>query len=143
MTGFQTNPQLGKTATGDFSEPIMIEDIVKASGVKHVTVVDPYDLEATEDAFKKMLEVEGVAMVIARRLCAMVAVRNMRPNRPPVYYIEQESCIGCKLCLNNYGCPALMWNENDRRTSIDTTLCMGCGSCAQICPVTAIHGRGN
>jgi len=141
MTGFQTNPQLGRTATGDEVEPIMIEDIAKASGVKHVEVVDPYDLEATEDAFKRMLEFEGVAMVIARRECAMVAVRNMRPERPPVYIVDQEACIGCKMCLNTYGCPALMWNDDEGKASIDTTLCMGCTSCAQVCPVGAIHRR--
>ena len=143
MTGFQTNPQLGRTATGDKVEPIMIEDIARASGVKHVEVVDPYDLDAAEEAFKRMLEFEVVAMVIARRECAMVAVRNMRPERPPVYIIDQEACIGCKQCLNTYGCPALMWNEEMRTASIDTTLCMGCTSCAQVCPVDAIHRRGN
>ena len=141
MTGFQTNPQMGRTATGDPSEPIMIEDIAKASGVKHIEVVDPYDLEATEEAFKRMLQAEGVAMVIARRVCAAVAIRNIRPNRPPVYYVDHEACIGCKQCLSTYGCPALMWNEDERKASIDDTLCMGCESCSQVCPVSAIHRR--
>jgi indolepyruvate ferredoxin oxidoreductase alpha subunit len=139
MTGFQTNPQMGRTATGDKVEPIMIEDIARASGVKHVEVVDPYDLEKTEEAFKRMLEAEGVAMVIARRVCAMVAVRAMRPNRPNTYYVDHTICTGCKQCLSGYGCPALMWNEDERKASIDTTLCMGCDSCAQVCPVNAIH----
>ena len=141
MTGFQTNPQMGVTATGDKVDPIMIEDIAKASGVKHVEVVDPYDLDAAEAAFKRMLEAEGVAMVISRRECAMVAVRKMRPERPPVYVVDPEKCIGCKQCLNNYGCPALMWNEDTSKASIDTTLCMGCDSCAQVCPVGAIGRR--
>jgi len=88
-----------------------------------------------------MLEAEGVAMVISRRECAMVAVRNMRPERPPVNVVDQDKCIGCKQCLNKYGCPALMWNEDERKASIDTTLCMGCDSCAQVCPVGAISRR--
>ena len=141
MTGFQTNPQMGRTATGDKVEPIMIEDIARASGVKHVEVVDPYDLDAAEEAFKRMLEAEGVAMVISRRVCAMVAVREMRPNRPPVYVVDQDACIGCKLCLSEYGCPALMWNDDEGKASIDTTLCMGCDCCAQVCPVGAIGRR--
>jgi indolepyruvate ferredoxin oxidoreductase alpha subunit len=141
MTGFQTNPQMGITATGDQVEPIMIEDIAKASGVKHVEVVDPYDLETTEKAFIRMLEADGVAMVISRRVCAMVAIREMRPNRPPVFEVNQDSCVGCKLCLNEYGCPALMWKEDDNKASIDTTLCMGCESCAQVCPTNAINRR--
>ncbi len=138
MTGFQTNPQMGRTATGEKVDPIMIEDIARASGVKHVEVVDPYDLEATEEAFKRMLLAEGVAMVIARRICAAVAIREMRPNKPPIYAVDQDKCIGCKMCLNTYGCPALIWNEQTGKASIDTTLCMGCTSCVQVCPVGAI-----
>lgn len=141
MTGFQTNPQMGRTAMGVQVDPIMIEDISRASGVKHVEVVDPYDLEATEEAFKRMLKAEGVAMVIARRACAIVAVREMRPNRPPVYYVDQDACTGCNLCLSAYGCPALMWDEDERKASIDTILCMGCDSCAQVCPANAILRR--
>jgi indolepyruvate ferredoxin oxidoreductase alpha subunit len=138
MTGFQTNPQMGRTATGEKVDPIMIEDIARASGVKHVEVVDPYDLEATEEAFKRMLLAEGVAMVIARRVCAAVAIREMRPNKPTVYAVDQDKCIGCKICLNTYGCPALVWNEQTGKASIDATLCMGCTSCVQVCPVGAI-----
>ncbi|MBD3205284.1 indolepyruvate ferredoxin oxidoreductase subunit alpha [Candidatus Bathyarchaeota archaeon] len=141
MTGFQTNPQMGVTATGEKVEPIMIEDVARASGVKHVEVVDPYDLDAAEEAFKRMLNADGVAMVIARRVCAAVAIREMRPNKPPVYQVNQEICIGCKQCLNTYGCPALIWDDDMRKASIDSTLCMGCTSCVQICPVGAIKRR--
>ena len=139
MTGFQTNPQMGITATGDKVEPIMIEDIARASGVKFVKVVDAYDMKAAEEAFKEMLEFDGVAMVISRRACAMVAVREMRPEKPVTYVVDQDKCIGCKQCLNGYGCPALMWNEESGKASIDNTLCMGCDSCAQVCTVQAIH----
>ncbi len=139
MTGFQTNPQMGITATGDRVEPIMIEDIARASGVKFVKVVDAYDMDAAEEAFKEMLEFDGVAMVISRRKCALVAVREMRPDRPPTYTVDHDVCTGCKLCLSGYGCPALMWDEETQKASIDTTLCMGCDSCAQVCPVKAIH----
>jgi indolepyruvate ferredoxin oxidoreductase alpha subunit len=141
MTGFQTNPQMGVTATGEKVEPIMIEEIARASGVKHVEVVDPYDLDATEEAFMRMLEADGVAMVIARRVCAAVAIREMRPNKPPVYQVNHDVCIGCKQCLSTYGCPALIWDEETRKASIDTTLCMGCTSCVQVCPVGAITRR--
>jgi len=140
LTGFQTNPQLGVTATGDRVKPIMIEDVAKASGVEHVEVVDPYDLEAAEEAFARMLEAEGVALVVSRRECAMVAVRRMRPHRPPTLSVDPEKCIGCRVCLTEFGCPALNWVEEEGKVRVDETLCMGCGCCAKVCPVGAIGG---
>jgi indolepyruvate ferredoxin oxidoreductase alpha subunit len=142
MTGFQTTPQAGRTATGEPTKRVMIEDIARACGVEHVEVVDPYDLDAAEAAFRRMLEAEGVAMVIARRACAMVAVRSMRPNRPVPYVIDPETCTGCKHCLSTFGCSALVWDEDDGKAWIDSTLCMGCGSCGQVCPVDAMTRRG-
>ncbi|EMR73260.1 indolepyruvate ferredoxin oxidoreductase, alpha subunit [Thaumarchaeota archaeon SCGC AB-539-E09] len=138
MTGFQPTPQSGKTAMGGPAKKISIEDIATAAGVDFLEVVDPFDLDATEKAFKRMLEAEGVSMVIVRRLCAMEALRNMRPNKPVPYVVDEDACVGCKLCLNQLGCPSLIWSETDRKASIDATLCTGCGVCAQVCPQGAI-----
>ena len=70
MTGFQPHPESGITAAGRPTKRIMIEDLARACGVDHVEVVDPYDLMAAKDAFARLLQVEGVAMVLARRICA-------------------------------------------------------------------------
>jgi len=138
MTGFQPNPQTGITAMGVPSKKIMIEDVAKALGVEHVEVVDASDLEASEAAFTRMLEADSVAMVISRRLCATEELRQMRPNKPVPYTIQTDSCIGCRICLTQFGCPALMWNEEMGVAEIDSTLCTGCGVCSQVCPQVAI-----
>jgi len=138
MTGFQPHPESGITATGRPAKRIMIEDLARACGVDHVEVVDPYDLEAAKDAFTTMLQAEGVAMVIARRVCATQAIRAMRPKRPVPYHVDPGMCIGCRLCLSEFGCPALLWIDEEGRARIDATLCMGCGVCSQVCPQGAI-----
>jgi len=138
MTGFQPNPQSGMTATAKPAKHIMIEDLARACGVEHVEVVDPYDLEAARDAFVRMLKADGVAMVIARRACATQAIRAMRPNRPVPYQVDPDLCVGCRLCLTQFGCPALGWIDETRKARIDETICMGCGVCGQVCPQGAI-----
>ena len=138
MTGFQPQPESGKTATGKQTKRIMIEDIARGCGVEYVEVVDAYKLEEVEKALEKMLMSEGVAMVIARRICATEAIRLMRPSRPTPYEVRPQQCIGCLLCRNSFGCPALGWNEEAASAQIDETICMGCGVCSQVCPQGAI-----
>jgi indolepyruvate ferredoxin oxidoreductase alpha subunit len=100
--------------------------------------VDPYDLEGAQGAFERMLEAEGVAMVIARRACSMEAVRAMRPEKPVPYVVDDELCTGCRICLSQLGCPALAWSEKSGKPWVDSAICTGCSVCAQVCPFEAI-----
>jgi indolepyruvate ferredoxin oxidoreductase alpha subunit len=138
MTGFQPTPQSGKTATGKPAKKVMIEDIARTLGVDFLEVVDPYDLEGAQGAFERMLEAEGVAMVIARRACSMEAVRAMRPEKPVPYVVDDELCTGCRICLSQLGCPALAWSEASGKPWVDSAICTGCSVCAQVCPFDAI-----
>ena len=142
MTGFQPTPQSGKTATGKPAKRIMIEDIARTLGVDFVEVVDPYDLEAAQGAFERMLEAEGVAMVIARRACSTEAVREMRPGKPVPYVVDEELCNGCRICLSQFGCPSLAWSDESGKAWVDSATCTGCSVCAQVCPFDAIHLEG-
>ena len=47
-------------------------------------------------------------------------------------------CIGCKKCIKELGCPAIVLNNGN--VCIDSSMCTGCGLCSQVCPVTAITG---
>ncbi|MBS7653079.1 indolepyruvate ferredoxin oxidoreductase subunit alpha [Candidatus Bathyarchaeota archaeon] len=142
MTGFQPHAGSGKTATGKPTRRVLIEDIARACGVDQVEVVDPYNLREAEEAFIRMLESKGVSVVIARRICATEAVRMLRPRRPTPYRVDEDVCIGCRLCLNTFGCPALEWDGEKGLASVNETLCMGCGVCSQICPQGAIGRAG-
>lgn len=49
MTGHQPHVGVGLTATGRPTRKIRIEDIVRACGVEHVRVIDPYDVKGSID----------------------------------------------------------------------------------------------
>ena len=51
---------------------------------------------------------------------------------------RRDKCIGCKKCIKELGCPAIVINNGN--VCIDSSMCTGCRLCSQICPVTAITG---
>ncbi len=138
MTGDQPNPSTGQTPHG-MGKRIAIEDVAKAMGADFVEVVDPYDIKATYETVKKALEVEGVSVIVSRQVCALYKIGQMkrRGEKWPVYYVDEDKCTGCKICINAYGCPAIYWDEEKKQARIEPSMCWGCGGCAQICPFGA------
>ncbi|USS40078.1 indolepyruvate ferredoxin oxidoreductase subunit alpha [Thermococcus aggregans] len=126
MTGFQPNP----------GQYISISEIAKTMGVRFVMETDPYDIKQTEKVFEDALKSEGPAVVVAKHLCALYEARRGKSKAVP-YTVDTTKCIGCKLCTNEFGCPAISLNSEGKAT-IDPVVCTGCGVCAQICPVGAI-----
>lgn len=130
MTGHQPHPGTGKTMMGEVAEKVSIEKILTAIGVKQVTVADPLNLEEAVAAVKAAAEVEGVSAVIFRSPCIAL----QKPSR--MLKVDGERCIGCKRCIRELGCPALVVTP-EGKAAVEPSLCYGCGLCAQICPVKA------
>ncbi|HMK48313.1 MAG TPA: indolepyruvate ferredoxin oxidoreductase subunit alpha [Methanocella sp.] len=137
MTGHQPHPGIGRTITGEPSEEISLEAIVKACGVKYLQTVDPYDLETTKSAFRKAYETDGVKVVIARQPCVITA-KKMGIKRKR-YEVIPELCEGCRRCVK-YGCPAMGYCEGK---AFSNEMCVGCGVCAKLCQFGAIKVRGD
>ncbi|KAA0007217.1 MAG: indolepyruvate ferredoxin oxidoreductase subunit alpha, partial [Thermoplasmata archaeon] len=64
MTGHQPHPGSNVDGMGNEATPIDIASLVKGMGVKHVEVVNPYNLKATKEAFKRALEYDGLSVVV-------------------------------------------------------------------------------
>jgi indolepyruvate ferredoxin oxidoreductase alpha subunit len=143
MTGHQQHPGTGSTLMGQATRAVEFEDLARAMGIERVHTVDPYDLQAFEDALRDSLEGEGPAVVISRRECALLPSAR---RQWIALAVDDERCNGCGLCFQ-VGCPAIVRSDElDERThrakaSIDPLLCTGCGICAQVCARRAIPRR--
>jgi indolepyruvate ferredoxin oxidoreductase alpha subunit len=142
MTGHQPHPGVGRTGMGEKTKAIRIENIVKACGIKHVKVVDAWNVKKMIKTIKKFLKNDEVSVIVAKRECQLLAVRNKKRAGKKIarFEINQKKCKRCGLCLYYFACPA-MYTE-DGKFYIDKNLCTGCGVCAQICINNAIRPIG-
>ncbi len=135
MTGHQPNPGVGFTVTGESTVEVSLAELCKVMGARFVSVVDPYRLEETQEAFKAAKEFKGTAVVIAKQPC-VISGKRAGIKRVP-YIIDPEKCEGCKQCVK-FGCPVIEFDEINK-CAVITALCSGCGVCSQICKFDAIQ----
>lgn len=73
MTGHQPHPGVGKKPEENGVEPIKIEEIVKACGVKNIKVIDQVSQqEEFQKTLKEFLEKDEVSVIIARHICNLL-----------------------------------------------------------------------
>ena len=132
MTGHQDNPTTGKTLKGEPTVSVDLEALGHAVGIRRVTVVDPFDLEAFEKVVKEELAAEEPSLIIAQRPCALLKGVKF----PGPVQIDTDKCKKCKACMK-LGCSAISFK--DGQLKIDQTLCNGCGLCQRLCKFDAIQ----
>ncbi len=132
MTGHQQNPTTGYNIKGDPAGKIDLEALCRAMGFSRVVVVDPYDLAECDRVVKEELAAAEPSVIISRRPCALLKY----VKRNPPLKVEKDKCVGCKSCMR-LGCPAI--SIRDGKAVIDTTLCVGCGVCQQMCKFDALQ----
>ncbi len=132
MTGHQQNPTTGYNIKGDPATKVDLEALCKALGINRVRVVDPYDLKACQVAVKEELAANEPSVIISRRPC--VLLKSVKHEAP--LCVDKDKCKSCKKCMT-LGCPAI--SLKDGKAKIDTTLCVGCGVCKQLCAFDAIN----
>jgi indolepyruvate ferredoxin oxidoreductase alpha subunit len=111
------------------------EKLAHAIGVEDVRMVDPYEMEETEQALREAMDNPEPSVVITRRACVLEA-----RERRPAPELDVETCIHCGQCIR-IGCPALFdasAEDEPALPEIDTALCTGCTMCVQTCPVDAL-----
>lgn len=132
MTGHQPHPGTGHTMMGEIVAKVSIEAVLRGIGLTTVETINPLDLEASVDCVKRVAAEPGVKAIIFKSPCIAIT----KPDKP--LHVETETCINCKKCIRELGCPAIV--IHDGQVQIDSSLCTGCTLCSQVCPVHAITG---
>jgi len=142
MTGQQPNP--GSDFGAAPVEEIDLEAVVKAIGVKHVTVINAFDPKSNIDPIKEALEYEGVSVVISKGPCALYNDRLKRKRGVPIIpnMVDKEECKTIYACIRDFYCPAIEMDMESRQAVILKDLCDGCMVCAKLCPVSSIKTTG-
>ncbi len=133
MTGHQQNPTTGYNIKGDPATKIDLEALCHALGINRVRVVDPYNLKETEKVIMEELAADEPSVIISRRPCALLKYVKAKPSLK----VDADKCKACNACTR-IGCPAI--TKKDGKAFIDSTLCVGCGVCTQLCAFNAIGG---
>jgi indolepyruvate ferredoxin oxidoreductase, alpha subunit len=138
MTGMQPTPQTGVTADGTVTKSISIEEFITGMGVPFLRILDPYEvprlIETIKEAYGFMEENKtGPAVIIARHECLLARKGAGEPVTGPVNLADD--CVGCRICIETFGCPAIDFDEEAGMVRIDERLCTGCGICLYVCPM--------
>ena len=143
MTGHQQNPGTGFNAKGEPANMIILEDLVKAIGIKHVFVINPNNLKEVDEAIDKCLAIKDEpSVIITRWPCVLKKFSQADKEEFEGMFstknkVDEEKCIGCKACLRT-GCPALSFDKASKKVQISHAQCVGCDVCTQVCPKDAI-----
>lgn len=134
MTGHQQNPTTGYNIKGDPAGKIDLEALCRSVGINRVTVVDPYDLAECERVLKEELAAKEPSVIISRRPC--VLLKYVKPKTP--LKVNPDKCRSCKKCMK-FGCTAI--SIKNGKACVDSTLCVGCEVCKQLCPFDAFESE--
>jgi indolepyruvate ferredoxin oxidoreductase alpha subunit len=152
-----------KAAASDKTESLVdrnlvIEDTLRAIGVKWLKSVDSYDVAKMRATFDEafMSDFAGLKVIVAAGECQLERQRRVKPWRAAKekrgervvrvkYGVDEDTCSGDHSCIRLSGCPTLSVKDSSDPLRVDpvaTVLdgCVGCGLCgsnahaATLCP---------
>ena len=142
MTGNQTTPANEYNQIGEKTKSIGIERVIEALGVEFLRVRDAYDIDGMvddlNDAKNFVLNKESPAVLIFRHPCVYSGEGLKNNVRFKDVCVDENLCTGCKVCVKQFECPSLVFDENRKKVFIDVATCIKCGQCVKSCPFNAI-----
>jgi indolepyruvate ferredoxin oxidoreductase alpha subunit len=149
MTGQQPNPGSDTRyyQEGRFKKKIDLEKFLQGTGA-NISVINRRDRNGGK--YPKRLNdliYEKSRSVVEKREMHVIVIEdeciqkyNQR-NALEVMWVDEGLCTSCGICYIQFNCPAL--NEKNSKAYINSSECLGCGICEEICPNNAILGGDN
>jgi len=149
MTGQQPHPGSDNRyyQDGRFKENIDLEKFLQGTGA-NISVIKrrkrnggKYSERLDALIYQKSLSVvekREMHVIVIEDEC--IQKYNQR-NAMDVMWVDEGLCTNCGICYNQFNCPAL--NEKNDKAYINSSECLGCGICEEICPNNAILGGDN
>lgn len=140
MTGHQDHAATGKNFN-EVTDKIPIRGVLEGLGVKHIFEVDTYQQTKLQSLVKEAVDIDEFSVVIARHPCMLKFTKEQRKKsgyQAKKVHIDQGLCERTHECVAAFGCPTFTLS-NEGKININHDLCIGDGSCLQVCPVSAIQ----
>ncbi|MHA2382775.1 MAG: thiamine pyrophosphate-dependent enzyme [Candidatus Thorarchaeota archaeon] len=139
MTGFQEHP--GSITQSESLRRVEIENIVKAIEPDHFVRGDATDIQSLIDLIHATVQKKGLKIILLDSICRLEEVKRKigHLGETPVE-IDRSLCKGekCKICVADFACPALSWDEEVGYPVVLSHVCVNCGACIAVCPYNAI-----
>ncbi len=138
MTGFQPHPGTGVTLAGEKTNPVNVPKLAESMGISY-RVVNPYDITECREALEAAVKEEGPSLIVSSMPCYLLSTRQgKKVFEPREVHLDAERCNGCMICINDFGCPAISIDKQQKKVAIDPMICVGCALCVDVCQRGAI-----
>lgn len=138
MTGFQTHP--GALHQEASQKRVEIEEIIKAIEPDFFARGDANNIPELIDLLHSTINKDGLKVLLLDSVCILEEARRESTAKDTTFRIDKDLCIGekCFICVSDFACPAISWNNNMEHPIILDQLCVQCGACVAVCPHDAI-----
>jgi indolepyruvate ferredoxin oxidoreductase alpha subunit len=137
MTGHQA-----RFGSGEVGPKIGLVQLFEALGVGFLREIDAYQQDKLIETLKEAMAHKGFAVVIAKHPCMLKFTRERLKKMPdfkmPQVEVDPVKCDRIHTCVRDFGCPSFV-RHDDGSVTVHSDLCIGDGSCLQVCPVAALQ----
>ena len=137
MTGHQA-----RFGSGEVGPKIELGPLFETLGVRFLREVDAYQQDKLVELLKEAMTHKGFAVVIAKHPCMLKFTRERLKKKPdfkmPQVAVDPVKCDRLHTCVRDFGCPSFV-RHDDGSVTVHSDLCIGDGSCLQVCPVSALE----